>query len=71
MKKEIEYLNITLEIDYDIEGGYGDGWHEPRVPKYIIINEIKHYGVDIMELISDEDMESIETALEKGLKNER
>ena len=53
---------VDLECELDYEAASGDGWNEPREGENAYLCEACCNGIDIVELLSDEQKEEIETA---------
>lgn len=53
-------IGLVCELDY--ERASGDGWNEPREPEAAYLCEAFVGGVDIIELLDDDQKETIETA---------
>ncbi len=53
---------VDLECELDYERASGDGWNEPREPEAAYLCEAFVGGVDIIELLDDDQKETIETA---------
>ena len=53
---------VDLECELDYEASTGDGWNEPREPEAAYLCEAFCAGVDIVELLDDDQKAQIETA---------
>ena len=53
---------VDLECELNYEAASGDGWNEPREGENAYLCEACCNGIDIVELLSDEQKEEIETA---------
>ena len=65
MEANIEYNEIVLEIEYDYQPMeptvmyYKDGSGDPGCPSSVEINDIKHCGESIIELLSEDTIDDI------------
>ena len=61
---------VDLECEMDYESAAGDGYHEPRESETATLCEAFCGGIDIIEILSDDQREEIEIAyLEQDRSN--
>lgn len=54
--------NATVDVIYDYDGGYKGDYYQPPEPESVYISSVMYKGVDIIDCISDKDMEDLEDA---------
>ena len=57
---------VDMLVHFDYCGACGDGWNEPITPPEITINSVTYHDLDVMVLLGELDMESIEHQIEEA-----
>lgn len=62
--KEINYMGVILEVEFEYIPAGGDGFNEPHEPAHCILNDVMVEGVSIIEILVKSQLDRIEEEIQ-------
>lgn len=59
----ISYCGVVMDCTYDYTPGCGQTWLEPGYPACAEVNSVKVGGVEVLDMLSNEQREAIDTLI--------